>query len=51
MIFKSKHKNFEGSLKIKLWSKRLYSTEGVKYLGLKIDINWFPFQNEKIWQS
>ena len=42
VIFKSKQKKFEGDLKIKLCGKRLYSTESVKYLGLKIDtnLNW-----------
>ena len=30
---------FEGDLKIKLYSKRLYSTESVKYLGVKSDTN------------
>ena len=39
VIFKSKQKKFEGDLKIKLCGKRLYSTESVKYLGLKIDTN------------
>ena len=38
-IFKSKQKNFEGDLKIKLCRKRLYPTESVKYLGVKIDAN------------
>ena len=42
VIFKSKQKKFEGDLKIKLHSKRLYSTESVIYLGVKIDsnLNW-----------
>ena len=42
VIFKSKQKKFEGDLKIKLYSKRLYSTESVIYLGVKIDsnLNW-----------
>ena len=35
-IFKSKQKKFEGDLKIKLSGKRLYPTESVKYLGVKI---------------
>ena len=35
VIFKSKQKKFEGDLKIKLCGKRLYSTESVKYLGVK----------------
>ena len=37
VIFKSKQKKFEGDLKIKLSGKRLYPTESVKYLGVKID--------------
>ena len=42
LIFKSKQKKFEGDLKIKLCRKRLYPTESVKYLGVKIDtnLNW-----------
>ena len=41
-IFRSKQKKFEGDLKIKLCRKRLYLTESVKYLGVKIDtnLNW-----------
>ena len=38
-IFKSKQKKLEGDLKIKLCGKRLYPTESVKYLGVKIDTN------------
>ena len=38
-IFKSKHKEFEGDLKIKFRGKRLYPTESVEYLGVKIDTN------------
>ena len=38
-IFKSNQKKFEGDLKIKLCGKRLYPTESVKYLGVKIDTN------------
>ena len=37
VIFKSKPKKIEGDLKIKLCGKRLYPTESVKYLGVKID--------------
>ena len=37
VTFKSKQKKFEGDLKIKLCGKRLYPTESVKYLGVKID--------------
>ena len=39
VIFKSKQKKFEGDLKFKLCGKRLYHTESVKYLGVKIDTN------------
>ena len=39
LIFKSKQKKFEGDLKFKLCGKRLYHTESVKYLGVKIDTN------------
>ena len=41
-IFRSKQKKFEGDLKIKLCRKRLYLSESVKYLGVKIDtnLNW-----------
>ena len=39
VIFKSKQKKLEGELKIKLCRKRLYPTESVKYLGVKIDTN------------
>ena len=39
VISKSKQKKFEGDLKIKLCGKRLYPSESVKYLGVKIDTN------------
>ena len=39
VLFKSKQKKIEGDLKIKLCGKRLYPTESVKYLGVKIDTN------------
>ena len=39
VIFKSKQKKPEGELKIKLFGKRLYLTESVKWLGVKIDTN------------
>ena len=39
VIFKSKQKKFEDNLKTKLCSKRLYPTESVKTLGVKIDTN------------
>ena len=38
-MFKSKQKKFERDLKLKLCGKYLYPTEGVKYLGVKIDTN------------
>ena len=39
VIFKSNQRKFEGDLKIKLCGKRLYPTESVQYLGVKIDTN------------
>ena len=39
IIFISKQNKFEGDLKIKLCGKRLYPTESVKYLSVKIDTN------------
>ena len=39
LIFKSKQKKFEGDLKIKLCGKKIYSTESVKCLAVKIDTN------------
>ena len=39
VIFKSKQKKVQVDLKIKLSGKRLYPTESVKYLGMKIDTN------------
>ena len=39
VIFISKQKILEGDLKTKLCGKRLYPTEGVKYLGVKIAAN------------
>ena len=36
VIFKSNQKKFKGDLKIKLCGKRLYPTESVKYLDVKI---------------
>ena len=42
VIFKSNQKKFEGDLKITLCGKRLYPTESVIYLGVKIDttLSW-----------
>ena len=42
VIFKSNQKKFEGDLKIKLCGKRLYPTESVKCLGVKINttLSW-----------
>ena len=39
VILKSKQNKFEGDLKIKIYGKRLYLTESVKYLVVKIYIN------------
>ena len=39
IICKSKQKKLEDDLKMKLCGKRLYPTESVKYLGVKIDAN------------
>ena len=39
IIFKSKQKKLGGDLKIKLCGKKLYPTDSVKYLGVKIDTN------------
>ena len=46
VILKSKQKKFEGDLKIKLSGKRLYPSESVKYLGVKIDLNWENHVND-----
>ena len=42
VINKSKQKKFEGNLKVRLYVKRLYPTESVKCLEVKIDanLNW-----------
>ena len=42
VIFKSKQNKFEDDLKVRLHGKRLYPTESIKYLGVKIDanLNW-----------
>ena len=37
VVFKAKHKQFDGE--IKLSRKRLFPTDSVKYLGVKIDVN------------
>ena len=39
VIFKSNQKKLECDLKIKVCGKRLYPTESVKYMGVKIDTN------------
>ena len=39
VIFKSKQKKFKSDLKMKLRGKRLYPTESVNYLSVKIDTN------------
>lgn len=42
VIFKSKKSNFDGTVKLKIHRKRLYSTHTVKHLGIMIDknLNW-----------
>ena len=42
VVCKSKQKKFEKDLKIKLCRKRVYPSETVKYLGVKIDthLSW-----------
>ena len=42
VIFKPKQKQFEDDLKIELWGKKLYPTNSVKHLIVKIDanLNW-----------
>ena len=44
VLFKSVRKQTEVTLKLKLNGKRLYTTNSVKYLGIKIDenLNWHP---------
>ena len=39
VVFKSKRKQFDGEIKLKLSRKRLFPTDSVKYLGIKIDGN------------
>ena len=39
VIFESNQKKFKGDLKVKLCGKRLYPTESVKYLGVKMKID------------
>ena len=39
VVFKSKGKQFDGEIKLKLSHKRLFPTDSVKYLGVKIDRN------------
>ena len=39
VVFKSKRKQFDGEIKLKLSHKRLFPTDSVKYLGVKIDGN------------
>ena len=39
VVFKSKCKQFDGEIKLKLSRKRLFTTDSAKYLGVKIDGN------------
>ena len=41
IIFKYKRKQFDGEIKLKLSCKELYPADSVKYLGVKIDGNFF----------
>ena len=38
-IFKSKRKQFDGEIKLKLSREKLFQTDNIKYLGVKIDRN------------
>ena len=40
LFFKSKWKQFDGEIKLKLSRKKLFPTGGVKYLEVKIDGNF-----------
>ena len=40
VIFKHQIKKLDYEVKIKLNRKRLYPTDSVKYLGIRIDFNW-----------
>ena len=44
VIFKSKQRQFDSEIKLKLSCKRLFPTDSVKYLGVKIDgnLSWKP---------
>ena len=48
VISKSKQKELEGDLNIKLCGKRLYPTKSVKYLAVKIDtkLSWQHHVND-----
>ena len=39
VVFQSKHKQFDGEMKLKLSCKRLFPTDSARYLGVKIDGN------------
>ena len=39
VIFKSKRKQFDGEIKLKLSRNRLFPTDNIKYLGVKTDGN------------
>ena len=48
VIFKPKRKKLDFEFKIKLNGKKLFQTNSVKYLGIKIDkqLNWRDHTNE-----
>ena len=47
-LFSAKRKSVDFNLKIKLNGKRLYETNSVKYLGIRIDnkLNWKAYIND-----
>ena len=53
IIFKPKRKPLDFNMKIKLNGKRLYPTDSVKYLGVKIDskLNWKSLMVIKTWND
>ena len=48
VLFRPKRKSMDFNLKIKLNGKRLYETNSVKYLGIRIDnkLNWKAHIND-----
>ena len=48
VLFRPKRKNMDFKIKIKYNGKRLYETNSVKYLGVRIDkkLNWKAYNND-----